>query len=66
MSEPPFEPPDGQDDPPELLLFLYAVARLLRDLREKADEDERLRISALLAVLARIRDREEGHDRAVR
>jgi len=62
----PPEHPGGQDDdPPDLLLALVATLTLLSDVRDRLDRerddraaDLRLRISAIAAVLARLRDLE--------
>jgi hypothetical protein len=58
-SQPPPEPPAGQDDPPELRAVVLAVLRLLADLNDWHDritDDQHLRIRALLRAVRRFRE----------
>jgi hypothetical protein len=58
ISDGPPEHPDGQEDePPDLRLALWVVMVLLRDLDRARDYDDdlRLRVRAVLAVIARLR-----------
>lgn len=63
MTSGPIEPPNGQDDPPDLGLFLVVVAGLLHDvsrhLRGRTDDPEALaaRALALRAVARRLLER---------
>lgn len=53
----PIEPPDGQDDPPDLRTALVATIELLHDVRQKLDDaDLNLRSGALRRALIRLRD----------
>lgn len=56
----PSDPPDGQDDPPDLRTALVATIRLLRDVRERLEErpedhDLALRSHAVRRALIRLR-----------
>lgn len=57
MSNRPTEPPDGQDDPPDLRTALVAAIKLLHDVGQRlSDEDLGLRSRALRNALIRLRD----------
>lgn len=63
MTTGPIEPPGGQDDPPDLGLFLVVVVGLLHDvsrhLRGRRDDPQALadRAEALRAVARRLLER---------
>lgn len=59
----PPEQPGGQDDPPDLGQLLQVLARELAELTDPAtqlDDDRRLRLSALLLVVQRVRGARHG------
>jgi hypothetical protein len=59
----PPELPGGQDDPPDLMQLLKVLARELAELRDNPgapDEDQRLRLGALLAVVRRVLGESNG------
>lgn len=59
MTTRPPEPPDGQDDPPDVRTAIHAVVRVFDELHERHDLDPDLvlRIAALRSALARLRTR---------
>lgn len=66
MTERPPEPPDGQDDPPDVRTAVHATVRILAVVLDRRALDSHpdllLQVSALHHALARLRERLERGD----